>query len=187
MIGYLGSINKIDNFNGNINIVQNVSDNIDSIGFWLTSDINSSKPFAIGTEKIFKKSNTEFWDDGEPKVVQVEHPVQGFIYKIYIDEPILKNYGSTTEDSYNLFMIERDEYCDYFSAKKRNLTWKDDAILLNKEEANTAFRNTLVRQGYDGFLLPNCKLQSGVTDFFCMFSNENFHIADIIPIDDLDK
>jgi hypothetical protein len=175
MIVYHGSIKKFKEFTKET-AVQNFSNDIDTIGFWFTSDVEAAKPFAIGTETVIEKSETEFWEDGEPKVVQYERPVRGFIYKIYIDEPNLKEYKS-----YDLFMQERDKYCDYLGI---NPTWKDKAILLNKEEANAAFRNYLMSQGYDGFLIPNTKLHSDVTDFYCIFSGDALQIADIIPLDE---
>jgi hypothetical protein len=93
--------------------------------------------------------------------MQFDRPVNGFIYKVYMDEPNLKEYESNFEDSYNLLMRERDQYCDYLGARKRNLSWKDTAILLNKEEANTEIRKNLIRQGYEGFFIRNTKLQNG--------------------------
>jgi hypothetical protein len=186
MIVYHGSIRKFEHFNKET-VVQNLSNDINTIGFWFTSDINSAKPYAIGTETVIEKSETEFWEDGEPKVVQSDRPVSGFIYKVYIDEPNLKEYDSNTEDSYDLFMRERDKYCVYLRAKKRNLTWKDKAILLNKEEANAEFRKNLISQGYEGFLIRNTKLHSGVTDLYCIFSEDTLHIADVMPLDVLDE
>jgi hypothetical protein len=185
MIIYHGSIRKFEHFNKET-VVQNLSNDINTIGFWFTSDINSAKPYAIGTETVIEKSETEFWEDGEPKVVQSDRPVSGFIYKVYIDEPNLKEYESNTEDSYDLFMRERDKYCVYLGAKKRNLTWKDKAILLNKEEANAEFRKNLISQGYEGFLIRNIKLHSGVTDLYCIFSEDSLYIADVMPVDVLD-
>ena len=184
MIVYYGSIRKFDHFNKET-VVQNLSNDINTIGFWFTSDINSAKPYAIGTETVIEKSETEFWEDGEPKVVQSNRPVSGFIYQVYIDEPNLKKYESHTEDSYDLFMRERDKYCVYFGEKKGNLTWKDKAILLNKEEANAEFRKNLISQGYEGFLIRNTRLHSGVADLYCIFSEDSLHIADVMPVDAL--
>lgn len=185
MIVYLGSIQKVEQLKKE-NIVQNVSYELDTIGFWLTSDTSSALPYAKGTETVFQKSQTEFWENGDPKVVQMERPVNGFIYKVYIDEPNLKVYESNAEDSFELFMRERDKYCDYLEGNKRNLTWKDQAILLNKEEANEDFRNQLIRQGYEGCLIRNTKLlQNGVTNLVCIFSEDSLHIADVLSVDDL--
>ncbi len=150
MIVYHGSIRKFEHF-AKETVVQNLRNDIDTIGFWFTSDIDSAKPYAIGTETVFQKSETEFWEDGEPKVVQLVRPVNGFIYKVYMDEPNLKEYKSNSEDSFDLFMRERDKYCDYLGARKRNLTWKDKAILLNKEEANAEFRKNLISSGIRRF------------------------------------
>ena len=186
MIVYHGSIRKFDQFN-KASVVQNLSNEINTIGIWFTSDINSAKPFAIGTDTVIEKSENEFWEDGEPKVVQLERLVRGYIYKVYIDEPILKIYESNTEDSYNLFMEERDKYCDYIGAKKRNLTWKDNALLLNKDEANTAFRRSLIHQGYEGINIRNTKLNCSITDLYCMFSEESLQIADVLSLDVLDN
>lgn len=185
MIVYFGSIKKFEYFNKEL-MVQNVNNDIGTIGLWFTSDINSAKPYAIGTETVFEKSETDFWEDGKPKVIQIDRPVIGFIYKVYINDPYLKIYESNTVDTYDLFMEDRDKYCDYFSAKKRNLTWKDNAILLNKEEANQKFRNNLISHGYEGFLIRNCNLQVGVTDLYCLFSADTLHISDIIPVETLD-
>ncbi|MEH7275694.1 hypothetical protein V7125_18965, partial [Neobacillus vireti] len=107
MIVYHGSIKKYEQFNKE-NVVQNLSNEINTIGIWFTSDINSARPFAIGTETVIEKSKNEFWDDGEPKIVQLERLVRGYIYKVYIDEPNLKIYESNIEDSYELFMRKRD-------------------------------------------------------------------------------
>jgi hypothetical protein len=184
MIAYFGTLNKIEDFTSEEK-VQNINNVIGTIGFWLTSDIHSAKPYAIGTETVYQKSETEFWEDGAPKVIQVEKTVTGFIYKIFIDEPNLKIYDSNTGDSYELFMNERDKYCEYIHAGKRNFTWKDEAILLNMEEANEKFRNSLIRQGYEGFVIQNCKLQNGVTDLYCFFSINSPLISDIIPVETL--
>nr|WP_256235572.1 hypothetical protein [Bacillus sp. EB600] len=186
MIVYHGSIRKFEHF-AKETVVQNLRNDINTIGFWFTSDIDSAKPYAIGTETVFQKSETVFWEDGEPKVVQLDRPVKGFIYKVYMDEPNLKEYESKSEDPYDLFMRERDKYCDYLGGRKRNLTWKDKAILLNKEEANAEFRKNLISQGYEGFLIRNTRLQNGVTDLYCIFSEDSLHIADVIPVDVLDE
>jgi hypothetical protein len=186
MIVYLGSIQKFEQVKKE-NIVQNLNFDINSMGFWFTSDIHSAKTFARGTETVFQKSDTEFWEDGEPKVVQMEKPVNGFIYKVYMDDPSLKEYESDSEDSFDLFMRERDKYCDYLGGNKRNLTWKDHAILLNKEEANEKFRHHLIRQGFEGCFIRNTKqLQNEVTNLICIFSEDSLHIADFIPVDDLE-
>lgn len=182
MIIYHGSIRKFEHFNKET-LVQNLPNDIDTIGFWFTSDPHSAKPHAIGTETVFQKSETEFWEDGEPKVVQIDRPANGFIYKVYIDEPNLKEYQSDSEDSYDLFMNERDKYCDYLVAKKRKPIWKDKAILLNKEEANAEFRKDLIRQGYEGFVVRNTKQQNGITDLYCIFSEDSLHIAEVTSID----
>lgn len=184
MIAYFGTMNKIEDFISEVK-VQNVNNVIGTIGFWLTSDIHFAKPYAIGKETVFQKSETEFWEDGEPKVIQVDKPVTGFIYKVFIDEPNLKIYDSNTVDSYDLFMNDRDKYCEYFHARKRNPTWKDEVILLNMEEANEKFRNSLIRQEYEGFVIRNCKLQNGVTDLYCLFSINSPLISDIIPVETL--
>ncbi len=185
MIAYFGAMKKFEYFNKEV--VQNLNNDIGTIGYWFTSDINSTKPYAIGTETVFEESETEFWEDGEPKVIQIDRPVVGFIYKVYIDEPQLKIYESNSVDAYDLFMTDRDKYCDYFSAKKGMVTWKDQAILLNKEEANAKFRNHLISHGYEGFLIRNCKLQMGVTDLYCFFSVDSLHISDIIPVETLES
>ncbi len=84
-------------------------------------------------------------------------------------------------------MEERDKYCDYLGAKKRNITWKDNALLLNKVEANTAFRRSLIHQGYEGINIRNTKLNSSITDLYCMFSEESLQIADVLSLDVLDN
>ena len=182
MIVYHGSIKKFNHFNKET-VVQKLNNDIDTIGFWFTSDIASAKPFAIGTETVIQKSETEFWEDGTPKVVQVKKPVRGFIYKVFMDEPNLKEYQSDSEDSYGLFMRERDQYCDYFESSKRNPTWRDNAALLNKEEANSAFRKNLMKQRYEGLVIRNTKLHNCVTDLYCIFSENSLHIADVISVD----
>ncbi|MCM3767607.1 hypothetical protein [Neobacillus niacini] len=181
MIIYHGSIKKLDHFPKKA-VVQNLPYGIDTIGFWFTSNADSAKPFAIGTETVIQKSDTEFWEDGEPKVVQIERPVRGFVYKVYMDEPNLKEYKS--EDSFDLFMKERDKYCDYFTAGKKNPTWKDKATLLNKDEANTAVRHHLMKMGYEGIVIRDTKLDNGITDMYCIFSGDSLYIAEVIPLDD---
>lgn len=182
MIIYHGSIKKFNHFNQEID-VQNMSYDINTIGIWFTSDLDSAKPYAIGTETVIQKSETEFWEDGEPKVIQIDRLVHGFIYKVFLDDINLKEYDSTSEDSFEVFMWERDKYCDYLSTKRKNMTWKDKAILLNKEEANEAFRKNLMKQGYEGFVIRNTKLENGITDLYCIFSEKSLYIADVVPVD----
>jgi hypothetical protein len=184
MIVYHGSIRKFEHFNKDV-VVQNLSNDIDTIGFWFTSDIGSAIPFAIGTETVFEKSTTEFWDDGEPKVIQVDRQVRGYIYKVFIDESKLKEYHSRTEDSYEVFMRERDLFCDYLSKTNRKATWKDRAILLNKEEANRAFRKKLIKQKYEGFVIRNTRLPSGIIDLYCLFAADSIQIAEVIPLEEI--
>jgi hypothetical protein len=182
MIVYHGSIKNFQNFTKET-VVQNLANDINTIGFWFTSDIHTAKPFAIGSETVIEKSKSEFWENGEPKVIQYEKPVTGYLYKVYIDEPNLKIYESNTEESYNLFMGERDLFCDYLDAKKRNVTWKDGAILLNKEEANTAFRKSLMKQGYEGLLIKKALIHNMMTDLYCIFSEDSLLITEVIPLD----
>jgi hypothetical protein len=186
MIVYHGSISNFQSFNKDT-VVQNLSNDIDTIGFWFTSDIHTAKPFAIGSETVIEKSKSEFWENGEPKIIQYEKPVSGYIYKVYIDEPNLKIYDSSREESYDLFMRERDLFCDYLGAKKRNITWKDGAILLNKEEANTAFRKSLMKQGYEGLLIKKAFIHNIITDLYCIFSENSLLITEVIPLDVLDN
>jgi hypothetical protein len=186
MIVYHGSIRKFHHFNKET-VVQNLSNDINTIGFWFTSDINTAKPFAIGSETVIEKSETEFWEKGEPKVIQYERPVSGYIYKVYIEEPNFKIYESNTEESYDMFMRERDKYCDYLGAKKRNVTWKDHAILLNKEEANTELRKSLMKEGYEGLLIRKAQIHSMITDIYCIFSEESLHITEVFPLKVLDN
>ncbi|MGM0904453.1 MAG: hypothetical protein ACQEXB_25560 [Bacillota bacterium] len=188
MIIYHGSIRKFNHFNKEL-VVQPFMNDLDTIGFWLTSDIQSAKPFAEGTETVIEKSRTEFWEDGEPKVVQIDRSLTGYVYKVYIDDPTLMKYEASSEKhSYEVFMDDRDVFCDYLGAQKRKLTWRDKAILLNKEEANLRFRKHLIKQGYDGFVIQNKKqYHSGVSDLYCIFSGDSLHIADIWPLDALDN
>jgi hypothetical protein len=181
MIVYHGSIKNFQRFNKET-VVQNLSNDINTIGFWFTSDFNTAKPFAIGAETVIEKSKSEFWENGEPKVIQYERPISGYIYKVYIDEPNLKIYESNTEESYSMFMRERDVYCDYLGAKKRNVTWKDGAILLNKEEANTEFRKSLIKQGYEGLLIRRTLAHSMISDLYCIFSEESLLITEVLPL-----
>jgi hypothetical protein len=185
MIVYHGSISNFQSFNKDT-VVQNLSNDINTLGFWFTSDIHSAKPFTIGYESVFEKSKSEFWENGEPKIIQYEKPVSGYIYKVYIDEPNLKIYDSSAEESYDLFMRERDLFCEYLGAKKRNITWKDGAILLNKEEANTAFRKSLMKQGYEGLLIKKTLIHNMITDLSCIFSEDSLLITEVIPLNVLD-
>ncbi|MCD8501880.1 MAG: hypothetical protein LRY71_09655 [Bacillaceae bacterium] len=109
MIVYFGVLKKVEDFSSEIKI-QNDDSVVSTIGHWLTSDLFAAKPYAIGTETVLQKSETDFWDDGEPKVIQVDKPVYGVIYKLFLDEPNLKVYDSTTVDSYGLFMNDRDNF-----------------------------------------------------------------------------
>lgn len=188
MIVYHGSIRKFNHFNKEM-VVQPLMNDLDTIGFWFTSDIQSAKPFAVGTETTIEKSQTEFWEDGEPKVVQIDKSVTGYVYKVYIDAPTLKKYEASSEKhSYEVFMEERDVFCDYLGTKKRKLTWRDKVILLNKEEANLRFRKHLIKQGYAGFVIQKTKqYHSGVSDLYCIFSGGSLHIADIWDLDALDN
>ncbi|WHY02806.1 hypothetical protein [Neobacillus sp. DY30] len=182
MIVYHGSISNFQSFNKDT-VVQNLSNDINTIGFWFTSDIHSAKPFATGSETVIEKSKSEFWENGEPKIVQYQRPVSGFIYKVYIDEPNLKIYESATEESFDLFMRDRDLYCDYLGSKKRNITWKNNAILLNKEEANTKFRESLVKQGYEGLVIRSTRIHNMITDMYCIFSEKSLLITEVFSLD----
>ncbi|WP_395858198.1 MULTISPECIES: hypothetical protein [Cytobacillus] len=173
LIVYHGSIRKFDHFHKE-HAIQKSMKEFDTIGIWLSSDFESAKSFAFGTETVIEKSDTEFWEDGLPKVVEYDKQVPGFVYKVYIDEPILKDY-----DSYEHFMNERDPYCDYASTKKRHLTWKDKAILLNKDEANAEFRKSLVKKGYDGIAVRKMAIEAGDTDMYCIFSDDLLQIAGV--------
>ncbi len=181
MIVYHGSISNFQHFNKET-VVQNLNNDIDTMGFWFTSDMNAAKPFAIGFETVIEESKSEFWENGESKVIQYDRPVSGFIYKVYIDEPSLKIYESTTEESFDLFMRDRDIYCDYLGAKKRNPTWKDNAILLNKEEANTEFRKSLIKQGHEGLVIRKTRIHNMITDLYCIFSEDSLLITEVLPL-----
>lgn len=186
MIVYHGSIKRFERFNMD-KVVQKLPYDIDTIGFWFTSDIQAAKANAIGTKTVIEKSQTEFWEDGEPKVIQVDKAVSGFVYKVYIDEPNLKEYKSNEEDSFDLFMKERNQFCDYLGSHKRKRSWKNQTILLNKEEANTKFRQSLLKQGFDGFAIRNTKVQNTVSDLYCIFSGDALHITELILFDALEK
>ncbi|WP_312886286.1 hypothetical protein [Bacillus sp. NTK034] len=177
LIVYHGSTRKFDHFHKE-QAIQKTMKEFDTLGIWFSSDIESAKPFAVGTETVIETSETELWEDGVPKVIQYDKPVRGFVYKVYIDEPILKDY-----DSFEHFMNERDPYCDYASVKKRHLTWKDKAILLNKDEANAAFRKSLAKQGYDGIAVQKMGIETGDKDMYCIFSDEILQIADVYPVE----
>jgi hypothetical protein len=183
MILYHGSTKKFDHFHKET-VVQNFEYGINTIGFWFTSKLETAKPYAIGTETVIEKSKTEFWPDGESKVVQIDRQVQGYIYKVFLEDEInLKEYNSTSGDSFGEFMKERDQYCDYLTTKRKNMTWKDKGILLNKEEANETFRKHLIKQGYEGFVIMNADLENSVTDLYCIFSEKALYISDVIPVD----
>jgi hypothetical protein len=187
MILYHGSIRKFNHFHKDY-LAQPLHNDIDTIGFWFTSDIQSARPYAVGTETVIEKSQTEFWEDGEPKVVQINKPVTGYVYKVFIDEPTLKKYeGNMGQDSYELFLEDRDVFCDYLGSQKRKRTWRDKAILLNKEEANHKFRQHLFKQGYDGFVIQNANLHPNVSDLYCIFSGDSLHIADVWSLDELEN
>ncbi|MFZ7942582.1 hypothetical protein [Neobacillus sp. 19] len=61
MIVYHGSIRKFNHFNKGT-AVQKLNNDIDTIGFWFTSDIASAKPFAVGTVNVIQKSEREFYN-----------------------------------------------------------------------------------------------------------------------------
>ncbi|MCM3708404.1 MULTISPECIES: hypothetical protein [Cytobacillus] len=176
MIVFHGSTKKLEHFQ--IKPASQISiQEFDTLGIWCTSNFKSAQSFAIGTETVCEKSETEFWEDGTPKVVQYDKAICGFIYKVYIDEPSIKEY-----ESYELFMDERDPYCDYASAKKGPLTWKDKAILLNKDEANADFRKNIMKQGFDGILIREMVIETGQEDMYCIFSGDIMQIADVLPL-----
>ncbi|WP_264737553.1 hypothetical protein [Cytobacillus firmus] len=177
LIVYHGSIRKFDHFHKE-QAMQKAMKEFDTLGIWFSSDFESAKSFAFGTETVIEKSDTEFWEDGLPKVVEYDKSVLGFIYKVYIDEPILKDY-----DSFEHFMNERDTYCDYASTKKRHPTWKDKAILLNKDEANAEFRKSLTKQGYDGIAVRKMAIETGDEDMYCIFSDDLLQIADVFSLE----
>ncbi|MBU9712282.1 hypothetical protein [Evansella tamaricis] len=185
MIIYFGVMKELI-YGKKESVIQQVPSDIGSIGFWFTSDVVSAKPYAIGKETVLEKSKTEFWEDGEPKVIQVDKTLVGYVYRVYINEQHLKIYESDTVNAHELFMEDRDNYCDYYSAKKRNLTWRDKPILLNKDDANTKFRDHLISQNYEGFLIRNSKRHHGVTDLYCLFSIDSIHISEVIPVINVD-
>ncbi|MDF2038488.1 hypothetical protein P2R12_16135 [Cytobacillus oceanisediminis] len=177
LIVYHGSTRKFDHFHKE-QAIQKTMKEFDTLGIWFSSDFDSAKAFAIGTETVIEKSDTEFWEDGLPKVVEYDKQVLGFIYKVYIDEPVLKDY-----DSFEHFMNERDPYCDYASTKKRHLTWKDKAILLNKDEANAEFRKSLTKQGYDGIAVRKMDIETVDKEMYCIFSDDLLQIADVFSLE----
>jgi len=187
MILYYGSIRKFNHFH-EANLTQPLyKDDIDTIGFCFTSDIQSAKLYAVGTETVIEKSQTAFWEDGEPKMVQIEKTVTGYIYKVFIDEPTLKEYEANRgQNSYELFLEERDVFCDYLGSQKRKQTWRDKAILLNKEEANHKFRQHLLKQGYDGFKIQNAIQHANGSDLYCIFSSDSLQIADVWSLVELE-
>jgi hypothetical protein len=187
MIVYHGSTQKFNHFTKEW-VTQPLMNDLDTLGFWFTSDIHSAKRYAVGTETVVEHSQTEFWEDGEPKVVQIDRPITGYVYKVYIDEPTLKKYEANTEEtSYELFMEERDKFCDYLGAQKRKPSWRDKAILLNKDEANLKIRKNLLKQGYSGFVIQNYQQDQSVTDLYCLFNDEALHIAAVWALDEVDK
>lgn len=177
MIVYYGSIKKLDHFQKE-QARQRKMEELDTLGIWCTSNFESAKSFAIGTETVCEKSETDFWEDGTAKVVQYDKLIRGFVYKVYIDEPNLRAF-----DSYDHFMNERDLFCDYASTKKRHLTWKDKAILLNKDEANAEFRKSLMIQGFDGIIIRKMTMDTGPEDMYCIFSGDIMQIADDFPLE----
>ncbi|PAE26069.1 hypothetical protein CHI10_04420 [Bacillus sp. 7894-2] len=177
MILYHGSIKKLEYFQKEMS-VQKTMKEFDTLGIWCTSNFESAQSFAIGTETVCEKSDTEFWEDGTPKVVQYDKQIRGYVYKIYIDEPNLKEF-----DSFEQFMNERDPFCDYASTKKRHLSWKDKAILLNKDEANVEFRESLTKQGFDGMVIPKMAIENGYEDMYCIFSDDSMQIADVFSVE----
>ncbi|WP_226618002.1 hypothetical protein [Cytobacillus firmus] len=177
LIVFYGSIKKLDHFQKE-QAGQCKMEELDTLGIWCTSDFESAKSFAIGTETVCEISETDFWEDGTPKVVQYDKLIHGFVYKVYIDEPNLREF-----DSYDQFMNERDPFCDYASTKKRHLTWQDKAILLNKDEANTLFCRSLSKQGYDGMVIPKMPIETGPEDMYCIFSGDIMQIADVFSME----
>ncbi|MBY0099607.1 hypothetical protein [Mesobacillus maritimus] len=187
MIFYHGTIRKFNHFHKDYLAQPLHKDDINTIGFWFTSDIQSAKPYAVGIETVIEKSQTEYWEDGEPKMVQIDKPVTGYVYKVFIDEPTLKKYEAYMgQNSYELFLEDRDVFCDYLGSQKRKRTWRDKAILLNKDEANYKFRQHLLNQGYDGLVIQNREQHPNGSDLYCIFSGDSLQIADVWSLDELD-
>lgn len=67
--------------------------------------------------------------------------------------------------------------------KKRHLNWKDKAILLNKDEANVEFRESLTKQGFDGMVIPKMAIENGYEDMYCIFSDDSMQIADVFSVE----
>lgn len=59
MIVYHGSIKNFQNFTKET-VVQNLGNDINTIGFWFTSDIHTAKPFAIGSETVIENQRASF-------------------------------------------------------------------------------------------------------------------------------
>lgn len=87
---------------------------------------------------------------------------------------------SKPEDSFDLFMNDRDKFCEYISGGKGETSWKERYCLMNKVEANLNFIEYLKGQGYDGFVIKNTIYDSPDEkkhDQYCIFNLEKINIT----------
>lgn len=185
---YHGSTSLFKNFETNVKKRVTLNET-NSLGIWLTNDIDSAKNFSIGVETICETSKTDFWDDGQQKKYMVEKIVKGYLYTVDTKDVKLKEFYSNNglNDSFDLFMDYRDQYCHYIGFKKGQCSWKRRFLLLNKEEANKDFISDLKSKGYGGFVIRNTEYDAviGTIDQYCLFNKEDVILSDSANIDDI--
>ena len=87
---------------------------------------------------------------------------------------------SKPEDSFDLFMNDRDAFCKYISGPKSEVSWKEHFCLMNKDEANLDFVQYLKNQGFDGFVIKDTYYDSPdkqAHDQYCVFNLEKINIT----------
>lgn len=82
-----------------------------------------------------------------PKYREIQQNLNNLITEYHFSK------ASTPEDSFDIFMHDRDQFCQYISGEKGKTSWKERYCLMNKEEANDNFMQYLKNEGYDGFVI----------------------------------
>lgn len=96
--------------------------------------------------------------------------------------------GRKPEDSFDLFMFDRDKFCKYIAGNKGEVSWKERYCLMNKEEANKEFKEYLKNQGYDGFIIKNTcydAVEEELNDQICIFNIDKLNITKFDSIKDI--
>lgn len=250
---YHGSPNIFSNFSLDIS-ERNTKNETNSLGIWLSNNIDLAKNFAIKYFLKYEESKTDFWENGSPKVFGKNTYEIGGIYEVDIKDIVLKEYvldefliaayettkaklekdikelkieikslrnkifGEYTKsdltqynklsqkcnkletylnhfryshmnDSFDVFMNDRDQFCKYIAGKKGVVSWKERYILENKEEANIDFVNYLKNQGYDGFIIKDTAYDTNSDDErqdqVCIFNLDKINIFNFTKLENV--